>query len=317
MERKISRRKFITKTSKYTAAMAGLASMPGMAVSSIFEEDADIGIVNGTDYYSNTMRAIELIGGINKYVPQGSTVGLLINSDFEVEGAYVNPDIALATIQLINDAGADSITCIQKVKPEYWQRSAHFESHKKILDTLMQVETNTFPSEFNDTDFIKVKQVKGWKSLKETEVVKKWLECDVFINIAISKHHATTLMTGALKNIMGVSTRKANVNFHLGSGERNNPIYLAQCIVDQYMLKKTGLCIIDSTTFITDNGPSGPGTLKTLNKIVAGTDIVAIDALTSEYLDYLPEEITTTLKAHESGLGDMDYSKLNIVEINA
>jgi uncharacterized protein (DUF362 family) len=316
MERKITRRKFISESSKFTAVMAGAASLPGMAVPSFFEPSADIGIVNGTDYYSNTLRAVELIGGMGQFVSEGASVGLLINSDFDVEGAYVNPDIAIAAIKMMTDAGAGSITCLQKVKPEYWHRSKHYEHHKEVLEKLQQVESNTFPSEFNDADFIKVKQLKSWKSLEETEVVKKWLECDVFINIAISKHHATTLLTGALKNIMGVSTRKANVTFHLGSGERNNPIYLAQCIVDQYMLKKTGLCIIDSTTFITDNGPSGPGTLKTMNKILAGTDIVALDALTSEYLDYLPEEITTTVKAHESGLGDMDYSKLDIVEIN-
>ncbi len=317
MDHKITRRKFITESGKVTAALASASVLPGMAFSSVSDGPADIGIVNGTDYYNNTIKAVDLLGGMNKFVPEGARVGLLINSDFDVAGAFVNPDIAIAAVKMIWDAGAGAITCIQKVKPEYWQRSEHFDAHKALIDQLEQVESNIFPSEYNETDFVKVNNVFNWKSLKKTEVVKKWLECDVFINIPISKHHATTLLTGAMKNIMGVSTRKANVTFHLGSGKRNDPDYLAQCITDQHMLKKTDLCIVDSTVFITDNGPSGPGTLKTMNKVVAGTDIVALDALTGEYLDYYPDEIITTLKGHESGIGDMDYSKLNIVEINA
>ena len=251
-----------------------------------------------------------------KFVPKGSKVGLLINSDFEIFGTYVNPDISIAAVKMMVDAGAAEITCLQVVKDEYWQRSTHYKEHKEMLEFLKQVETNTFPAEFNDEDFIRMENIDGAISLAETEVVKSWLNCDVFINIPISKHHMTTLLTGNLKNIMGVSTRKANVHMHLGSGERNDPDFLAQCIVDQNMLKRTDLSIVDATEFITDNGPMGPGTLKKPMKIVAGSDTVAIDALCSTYLGYEPDEILTTLKGHELGLGNMNYNELNIVEIN-
>ena len=316
MSNKISRRKFIADTGKATAAVAGTVALQGMTFPSILDPKADIAVVNGSDYFKSTLKAIDLLGGMGKFVNEGAHVGLLINSDFDVEGAYVDPDISIAAIKMLWDAGATKITCLQVVKEEYWQRSNLFEEYKDLISKLDQVESNTFPSEYNETDFIKLKNVPAWKSLKETEVVRSWLECDVFVNIPVSKHHATTQLTCALKNIMGVSTRQANVTFHLGSGERNNPDYLAQCIVDQYMMKKTDLCIIDSTNFITDNGPSGPGTIKTLNKVIAGTDVVALDAMTSEFLDLYPEDVYTTVKAHESGIGDMDYQKLKIVEVN-
>lgn len=316
MRKKISRRKFLTDTGKASAAIAGTVALQGMAFPSVFDPKADIAIVQGADYFNSTLKAVEVLGGMTKFVPEGSKVGLLINSDFDVKGAYVDPDIAIAAVKMIWEAGADSITCIQKVKEEYWQRSSYYSGNESLIAKLEQVESNTFPSEFNETDFVKLKNVQDWKSLQETEVAKKWLDCDVFINIPISKHHATTQLTGALKNIMGVSTRKANVTFHLGSGERNNPDYIAQCIVDQYRLKKTDLCIVDSTNFITDNGPSGPGTIKSMHRVIAGTDVVALDALTTEYLDLYPEDILTTVKAHACGIGDMDFAKLNIVEIN-
>jgi len=310
-KKKISRRKFIHQSGIAGAAIASSAFLPGFSMGS---SATDISVINGLDYYNNTIRAIELIGGMNKFVPQGSSVGLLINSDFEHHGAFVHPDIAIAVLNMVMKAGAAEVTCLQLVKEEYWQRSHHYNQHKGIIELLGHVASNHFPSEFNEEDFVVIKDIPGAKSLPETEVVKKWLACDVFINIPIAKHHATTHLTGALKNIMGVSTRKANVSFHLGSGVRNDPEYLAQCIADQNLLRKTDLCVMDATEFITDNGPNGPGTVKSLHKIIAGTDIVAMDALAANLLGYTSDEILTVVKAHESEMGDMYYKKLNITE---
>ncbi len=318
MAKKINRRKFIQNTGKFgAAALAGSLVLPGKSSFASFFTVPDIVIVNGTNYFENTIMAIEAFGGMGKFVPSGSKVGLLINSDFDVPGAYVNPDISIAAVKMIFEAGASEITNLQVVKPEYWQRSTHYERNRDLIASLKEVASNTFPSEYNETDFVRFSPMQVGKSLKETEVVKAWLDCDVFINIPIGKHHATTFLTGALKNIMGVSTRKVNITFHLGSGVKNDPVYLAQCIIDQNLLKKTNLCIADATELITTNGPSGPGEIKTVNKIVAGTDIVAIDALCAEYLGYAPDEILTNVLANEAGLGQMDYSKFNILELTA
>jgi uncharacterized protein (DUF362 family) len=308
---KISRRKFIRNSGIAGAAFASSTFLPGF---SLVSSGPDISVINGSNYYNNTIRAIELIGGMKKFVPNGASVGLLINSGFEHHGAYVHPDIPIAVLHLVCQAGAKDVTCLQLVKQEYWQRSQHYDQHREILDGLHHVTGNNFPAEFNEEDFVVVTDIPGAKSLPETEVVKKWLSCDVFINVPIAKHHATTYLTGSLKNIMGVSTRKANVSFHLGSGVRNDPAYLAQCIADQNLLRKTDLCIMDATEFIIDNGPNGPGTVKSLHKIIAGTDIVAMDALAATFLGYSPNEILTVMKAHETGLGDMDYTKLKMTE---
>ncbi len=62
-------------------------------------------------------------------------------------------------------------------------------------------------------------------------------------------------------------------------------------------------------------GPSGPGTIEKPAKIVAGSDIVAIDALCSTFIGYEPDEILTTVKGHEMGMGNMNFNELNIVEL--
>ena len=314
----MNRRKFIKDTGKLGAtALAGsLAFNANSSFASLFNPP-DIAVVKGTNYFENTIKAIDILGGMKKFVPPSSRVGLLINSDFEEAGTFVNPDVSIAAVKMIFEAGASEIVKLQVVKPAYWQRSIHYENNKDFIDSLKEVSSNTFPSEFNDTDFIRFNPVSGAKSLTETEVVKAWLDCDVFINIAISKHHGSTFLTGALKNVMGVSTRKANVSFHLGSGKKNDPDYLAQCIVDQNLLRKTDLCIVDATEFIINNGPGGPGDIRKEFKIMAGTDIVAIDALSSVIVGYEPDEILTNVKGHEAGIGEIDITKLNIIEIQA
>jgi len=315
MSKKITRRKFIEKSGVMGVAAAGAVTFSGLSSCSLFKDPADIAVIQGQNYFENTMKSVEQIGGMEKFVPKGSNVGLLINSDFEIFGTYVNPDISIAAVKMMVDAGAAEITCLQVVKDEYWQRSKYYEEYKDMLASLKHVESNTFPAEYNEEEFVRFENIDGAISLEKTEVAKKWLDCDVFVNIPISKHHMTTLLTGALKNIMGVSTREANITFHLGSGERNDPDYIAQCIVDQNMLKKTNLCIVDATEVIIDNGPSGPGTIEIPAKIVAGTDIVAIDALCSTFIGYEPDEILTTVKGHEMGLGNMNYNEMNIVEL--
>jgi uncharacterized protein (DUF362 family) len=140
---------------------------------------------------------------------------------------------------------------------------------------------------------------------------------DVLINIPILKHHSTAILSGALKNMMGLCTRKTNVTFHLGSGVRNDPEYLGQCIADLNLVRKPDLIVADASEFITGNGPSGPGPLRKLDLVVAGTDPVAVDAFGAKCLEMVPEDIMTVKRAYEIGIGEMDLSKLTICEIQS
>ncbi len=91
--------------------------------------------------------------------------------------------------------------------------------------------------------------------------------------------------------------------------------HLDQCIADLNTIIHPDLCIIDATEFITTNGPNGPGKLKKLQKVIAGTDPVAIDTYCAKLFNYNPKNIIATNKAHEHGIGEMDLSKVNIKEV--
>jgi uncharacterized protein (DUF362 family) len=316
MSKKISRRSFLRRSAGVGAATFLGATLMPRSVLSFNPGKADISVVNGTNYYEGTIKAIDALGGIRKFVKKGYSVGLLVNSAFDQKGAYVQPDIPLAVIRMCKEANAGRIICLQQIADEYWDRKYTDLDFSADLEMLEQVKTNVFPAEFNEEEWQVIKEPKGAELLKDTQVIKAISNLDVFINIPIAKHHGTTLYTGALKNMMGLCTRKSNVNMHLGSGERNDPVYLGQSIAEICLIRKPDLIVVDATEFITSNGPSGPGEMKKMDKVVAGTDIVAVDALCCSFVNFSSDEIVSISKAHEMGIGNKNYFQLNISEVN-
>ncbi len=316
MAKKISRRSFLEKSSVAGAAsFVSFSAIPFIANASLPSKNADIAVVEGKNYYENTRKAIELIGGIREFVKKGQIVGLLINSDFEEYAAFVNPDIAMAVVDECVDAGASEIICLQMVKDEYWKKSKRYNELSNNVNKLTNLEFNTFPAKYDEQYYDLHPTIKGAKSLKDIEVVSRLDDCDVLINVSIGKHHFSTLYTGAIKNMMGVCTRKTNVFMHLGSGVKNDPEFLGQCLADINLFRPADLSIIDSSIVIKTGGPMGPGELLENHKIIAGADLVAVDALGCELLGYPAEEVISIVKAHEHGLGEIDYTKLKVIEV--
>ncbi len=316
MPDQINRRKFIINSSLLGAAavLSGSILPKSIQASGLFGKP-DIAVYHGKDHYYGTMKAVGKLGGFKKFINKGQKVGLLVNSDFEIPGAYAHPDIVLAVINQAFGLGASEVACIQNIKQEFWERGSHYNENKALVSNIKNNPDNTFPSKYNPDTFAKLDTIEGAKCLKDVEVTKAILECDVFISISVSKHHALTLYTGALKNMMGACTRETNVFFHLGSENRNDHDFLGQCIADINMLRQPDLILIDGTEFITTNGPVGPGETKTANKIFAGTDLVAMDCLGAETLGYPPAEINMIGKAEASGLGTSKIASLKIKDI--
>lgn len=273
-----------------------------------------ISVSTGPEPFAQTIKAVDLLGGMQKFINPGQTVGLLINSDFEEEATYVNPDVAIAVVKMCFDAGASEVVCLQNVKPEYWQRSSLFATHSEILSKVKSIEANSFPAKYDSINFVKFDSIPGAIALKKAEVVKKVFEVDVFISVPIAKHHATTVLTCAAKNMMGLCTRATNVTMHLNGPKRNDPGYLAQCIIDLFKLRKPNLVIADATKMIITNGPGGPGEIRTFDKIVAGTSAICVDTYCTQLLGFAQQDVMTNAKGLEAGLGESNLENIKIIE---
>ncbi|MBN1639158.1 MAG: DUF362 domain-containing protein [Ignavibacteriales bacterium] len=302
MKEKINRREFIKKS----IIMGGMSVIGKdvfvKSLSKKYFEYPDIVIIKGANPFEMTTNAIGNLGGIDKFVKKNSTVGLLINSPWKHPGCFTNPDVAIAVVKICNDLGVKDIYLIKKADDSYWERSNVYSHYKDMLKTLKY-----------DDKLVDIEITNGI-ILKKAEVRKRFLECDYIVNIPIAKHHRGSNFTGNLKNFMGASTHSTNKFFHDGpNGEEVE--FMSHCIVDLNLIRKTDLCILDTTKVIIDNGPAGPGTIVTPNAIVAGRDPIATDICAIKEAGFDLNNIPKLKYTYEHGIGNMNLDNLIIKNI--
>lgn len=271
-------------------------------------------VVNDSNAFKATVTAVSAWGGLTGIVKPGQRVGLLINSDFDEKGAYVDPEVSIAAVKLCFDAGASEVICLQAVKPTYWQKAKSYPQHEAMIARVKNVEKNSFPAKYDSVNFTRLDTIPGAVELRNVEVVSELFKVEVFINIPIAKHHATTILTCAMKNLMGLCTRATNVTMHLNGPKRNDPVYLAQCITDIFAIRKPDLTIVDAQAGIVTNGPAGPGEMVHPGKVVVGVDVVAIDAYCADLLGFPMTDVPTLSTGEAAKLGIADLRKVTVIE---
>jgi uncharacterized protein (DUF362 family) len=308
MSDSITRRTFIKgSTALGVSSFLGGSIDEWLAKPAFAEDQVDIAAVTGADYFQNTIKAVELLGGMSKFVPRQARVGLLINSPWDHLGSYVRPDITLAVMRMCRDAGAKEIGVFKSLGDDYWQRSALSGNFQDEIQGLRSLAGN----------YTEV-SIPGGLALKNAKVAKELLDCDVFINIPIAKNHTGTSFTGTMKNMMGATSSTTNMFFHHGSGKLgwyDDIEFLSQCIADVNLVRKPDLCIFDGTEVITTNGPRGPGKVIKPQKVFAGVDRVAMDAYGANLIGVRGEEVRMIRMAHEHGLGEIELARLHIQEV--
>jgi len=309
MNKKMKRRDFMRSGAVLGSAVFAGGLMEGRLLSAKKPAIPDLAVVTGTDPLLAVNKGLEVLGGIKKYVPAGSSVGLLINAPswWKKPGSYTHPEIVLAAILASLEAGAREIHYLIDPAADFWKRTPLAAKYAKEIGAVKKCSGN----------YIETAVAKN-RTLKKTSVVKEFLDCDVFVNLPIIKHHVGVGMSGNLKNLMGVNDNASNQFFHAGSGakgEYDDVPFLAQCVADLNTLRKPDLCIADATEFLLTNGPAGPGELRKLNKVILGADPVAVDSYGSPLVNLRAADVLMITKSVEWGIGRMDVAKLAVKEL--
>ena len=305
---KMNRRTFIK-----TSAAIGASSLVGMNVlpscSRNTATSVDISVVKGTDYFQNTIKAVEKLGGMGRFVPKGSRVAILANPQRNNPGAYTKPEIVKAAIKMCKEAGAGEVSCLSWQPEQNWENTG-------IKAVVEKEEANLIIVDLKDETLFKPVPVPKGVALKEARIMKNFLDYDVFINIPVTKDHAGNKFTGTMKNLMGLNSPLNNRTFHKEGWKTDIDAitHLDQCIADLNTVISPDLCIVDATEFITTNGPFGPGELFKPMKVIAGTDRVAIDAYCSTLWGLQGTDIIHIRKAHEHKLGKINLDTVTIEE---
>ena len=310
MGKKINRRTFIKKSVAIGATSIIGSGFTYDVISKTAKKKIDISVVKGENYYNNTHKAIDALGGMGRFVPKNSTVALLPNAQRNNPGTYTNPEIVKAVIKMCFDAGAKAVNCLSWLPEKNWKDTG-------LADVIGKSGANLVIADLRDeTEFRTVPVIRG-KALREAQIMKVFYKNDVFINMPVTKDHAGNKFTGTLKNLMGLNFSKNNRLFHKKGWKTDisSITHLDQCIADLNTIIKPHLCVVDATEFIITNGPFGPGKLIKPQKVVAGTDPVAIDSYCCKLWGLDPGDIIMINKAHEHKLGRMKLSKVKIKEL--
>lgn len=264
----------------------------------------DLVAVRGGDPVEMFNKAMESLGGMARFVKKGQRVLVKPNIGWDAapeRAANTNPELVGRIVKSCFEAGASDVyvfdhTCDQ------WDRCYK----NSMIEAAVKANGGTIVPGNNERNYKEV-TIPGAKVLKTTKVHELLLSTDVFINVPVLKHHSSTTVSLAIKNLMGVVWDR---RFYHGND-------LSQCIADFLAYRKPDLNIIDGYRMMTKNGPRGVSTADVveLKALIAGSDIVAVDAAATMMFGSKPEDINHIKIAHDMGFGTMQIDKLSINRI--
>jgi uncharacterized protein (DUF362 family) len=267
--------------------------------------DFDLVVSKGDDPYDLTVKAVETLGGMERFVKKDSIVVVKPNIGWDrtpEQAGNTNPFVVAALIDMAYKAGAKKVkvfdvTC--NSAQMCYKNSGIEEAAKKSGAEVF------YPEEWN---VVKAKlpyasPFNGWPVLKDA------IECDTFINVPVLKHHGLSRLTISMKNLMGVCEGDR------GQMHQN----IGPMLADLTDFISPDLTVVDAYRVLTKNGPQG-GNLRdvtTLKTVVAGTDPVLIDSYAATLAQVDPMSLPYIKAALDRKLGSADIASASVKEIEA
>ena len=259
-------------------------------------------VAQGDDPDSLLERGLSALGGLEGIVRAGALV--TIKPNFSVprrpdEACTTNPQLVAGLVKRCLAAGAREVRVV-----DYPFTSAAIVLEKTGMRQAVTAAGGKI-SVISSRDRFQSVDVPGAKVLKSTDYAKDVLEADVFINMPILKHHNMAKLTMGLKNLMGVVWDR-------GFFHRTD---LHQTIAELMAVRKPDITILDAIQGITDNGPMGPGPIRTYNQVVFGSDPVAVDAYGAQLFGMKPADLEYLRIAAELGHGALNWEALSVRKV--
>jgi uncharacterized protein (DUF362 family) len=313
----LDRREFLARAAKAAAAAAAVAAvglwrhdligpaahpaaetvtLPDFSLASAGRK---LSIITGSDRAKTVSRALQALGGIEKFIQRGDRVVLKVNAAFASPAALsatTNPELVAEVARLCLQAGAAAVT---------------------VTDNPI----NDPPSCFALTGIAKAAEAAGARialpgadsfkptTVKDAQLIRDWpLLFEPFrgatklIGLAPVKDHHRSGASLSMKNWYGLLGGRRNV-FHQD---------IHTIILELARLVRPTLVILDGTTTMMTNGPTGGSLddLKTTNTMIASTDQVAADAFAATLLGKTAADLPFIGRAAAAGLGTLDFESL-------
>jgi len=264
--------------------------------------DHDIVEASGDDPFVMTVRAIEEMGGMGRFVKAGDTVVVKPNIGWDRAPEYAattNPMVVAALVELCLKAGAKRVnvfdnTC-NAAQRCYVTTGIKAAAESKGAKVYFVDDWNIINARFDYNS-----PMDGWPIFRDA------VDCDCFINVPVLKHHGLTRLTISMKNLMGVcSGGRGKMHFNIGP-----------MLADLTDFIKPELTVIDAYRVLVRNGPTG-GSLNDvvdMKKLLVATDPVLADTYACYLLEKQPLSIKPIPEAAAHNLGSTDINRADILK---
>ena len=322
---KISRRQFFVRSAKAGISIAAVAAsakllyesdvlniLPKPSTLTGFKDYSvapvagqAMSIVSGSARTQTVAKAIELLGGITRFVKPGETVLLKPNVGFS------RPSRVCAT------SHPDVISEITRLCYEQAKAKRVYITDNPINDAKSCFELSGISAAAAEcgaevilpkADYFRPLTLPGGRLIKNWPVLyEPFKNVDKVIGIAVVKDHNRSGASMSMKNWYGL----------LGGGRSIFHTDINTIIVELAALLKPTLVILDGTQVMVSNGPTGGSSsdLKQSNIMIAGCDQVAVDSFGATLLNMKPADLPYLSRANELMLGTTDYESLKPVYV--
>lgn len=263
----------------------------------------DLVEAEGEDPYLTTVKAVETIGGMEKFVKKNDVVVVKPNIGWDrtpAQAGNTNPQVVAALIDLSFKAGAKKVNIFDVTCNDPVRCYATSQIEKTAKEHGASVY---FPEDWNTVkaNFGHSSPLEGWPILKDA------IECDVFINVPVLKHHSLTRLTLSMKNLMGVCGGNRGI-IHQGIGEK---------LADLTGFINPELTVIDAYRVLLRHGPTGGdlSDVEKLNKVIVSTDPLLADIWACNLMKVGVSEVPYVRVAIERNFGISDPKKADILSI--
>jgi len=294
---------FLSNSTFLKAAFAKAAPSNGRPKKDI-KGDHDLVLAGGKDPYTNTVKAVEKMGGMGRFVKEGDVVVVKPNMAWDrtpAQAANTDPQVVAALVDMCYEAGAKRVNVFDIPCNE----DKFCYEHSGIAKAAKESGAHVYYA--NHWNVLKARF--SYKSPMENwPILRDAVKCDTFINVPVLKHHGLTGLTLSMKNLMGVCSGTRGL-IHMDIGRK---------LVDLTDFINPDLTVVDATRVLVKHGPSGGNLedVKEIDKVIVATDPTLADAFACTLVNRDPMTVPYIKNAAQRGFGNTDISKADILRVN-
>ncbi len=224
---------------------------------------------NYNSVYKSVKKAVDMIGGIKKFVKPKQKVLIKMNcvGNKEVSrAATTHPEVIRAIIRLVKEAKGIPYVGDSPAGFLRFSQAVEITGIKKVCkeEKTGMVDLETSKSITNSKN----------KVIKKFVLAKELKNFDVIINAPKLKTHSLAVYTGAVKNLYGCVPGTIKMGYHAKFKDEH---VFSDLLLDLYQTINPGLNIMDAVVGMEGNGPMSGEPIK-LGFIAASGDALALDA---------------------------------------